>query len=145
MTSSRIVITGVEELLLRQVSPGVLADDGEPSSSAFAPRQVDQGLLSVDRSSLTTAADAYRLFTAPRPGGFGAQSAGVWALAVCEVNGLSGTPLRALEDPLAATSATPADPAHALVDFTPYNTSQQKKKIAQRLKVFALLRGRCHP
>jgi hypothetical protein len=144
MTLSGIEITTAEELLLRQVSPGVLDEDGEPSSSAFAPRPVDRGLLSVDRNSLTTAAAAYILFTTPRILGFGAQSAGVWALSVCEVNGLQGAPLRAIEDPLVATPTAPADPAHALVDFTPYKPTQQKK-IGQRLKILALARGRCHP
>ncbi len=144
MGAPRVEITNKDELLLRQVSPRVLTSEAEPSSSAFMPREVDGGLLSVDRGSKTSPEAAFALFTTPRPNGFGADSAGVWAVSVAELHQPMTAALRALEDPLGATIEAPANPAHALIDFTPYNKSQQKK-IAQRLKALALVRGRMHP
>ena len=48
------------ELLLRQIFPDWLKDEGVPSSQSFQPwRTIDDGCLSVDRGSLTTATKAF--------------------------------------------------------------------------------------
>ncbi|MFO0652992.1 MAG: hypothetical protein U0326_42635 [Polyangiales bacterium] len=68
----------------------------------------------------------------------------MWAVSVAELRAPMTAALRALEDPLDVTSDAPANPAHALIDFTPFSKSQQKK-IARRLKALALIRGQLHP
>jgi hypothetical protein len=113
-----------DEVLLRQVNP-LHMEDGEPSSQAFWPhRDIDEGQLSVDRSTLTTAANAHALFTTAKPNGFGGASEGTWGLTVgeCTTEGLSSR-----EDPVAATAATPANPAHAVVDFAAHTKSKRPR------------------
>lgn len=134
-------IPSSDEVLIRQVNPAWL-DDGEPSSQSFYPwRDIDEDCMSVDRGSLTTAADAFVLFTSPRPQGFEQPSAGAWGLTVAEIeaDGVS-----AWEDPVAATAETPANAAHAVVEFAPL-TKKQQKSIGRKLKAKAIARGRLHP
>ena len=133
---------GPDELLLRQVTPSCLTDEGEPSSQAFFPwRDIDEGCLSVDQHKLTTASESFVLFTTPRPTGFGLDSEGVWGLSLAEIHAQA---LTARQDALDATKETPANPAHAVVEF---GTEQKKKwrSIGRTLKVRALQRGRLHP
>lgn len=139
---NRLELTAKDEVLFRQVYPNWLEEEGRPSSQAFHPwRPVDQGYLSVDRGSLTTPEAAYTLFTDEKPHGFGADSAGVWGLSVGEVTTSGVSPW---EDPVPATQTTPANPAHALLDF---NTMEPKtwKKTGRLLKVKAWERGRLYP
>lgn len=134
-------IPGSDEILIRQVNPAWL-DDGEPSSQSFYPwRDIDEDCMSVDRGSLTSPAAAFQLFTAARPDGFGQPSAGAWGLAVSEVDVVG---LSAWNDPVAATSDTPANPAHALVEFAPF-TKKQQRTLGRKLKLLAITRGRLHP
>lgn len=97
--------------------------------------------MSVDRSTLTTPADAFLLFTSPRPQGFGQASAGCWGLTVTEVEAEG---LSAWDDPVAATADTPANGAHAVVEFAPL-TKKQQKSIGRKLKAKAIARRRLHP
>jgi hypothetical protein len=115
------------EVLFRQVHPSFIYGD-EPSSQPFQPTPKDDDRLSVDRSSLTTAADAYFLYTST-----GRESAAVY-----------GLELPCISDPLEATEREPANPAHAYADYSAHGVSQQKNK-AKRLKQKALARGRLHP
>jgi hypothetical protein len=132
----------LEELLLRQVYPAWLEEDGEPSSQAFYPwRDVDDGCLSVDQRSLNAEDVAFSLFTAPRPVGFGQPSAGVWGLLVEEVTTAGVT---AWADPVMATESTPPNLAHALVEFAEKPRSKWKS-IGRMLKLRARARGRLHP
>lgn len=129
------------EVLLRQVNPSWL-DGDEPSSQSFYPwRDLDEECLSVDRGSLTSAADAHRLFTAPSPTGFGMASMGVWGVSVEEVEDAG---LSSWDDKLSAIPPKPANPAHALIEFAPLSKKQQKA-LGRRLKVLAIARGRLHP
>jgi hypothetical protein len=125
-----------EELLFRQVHPAFVRD-GRPSSQAFRPTPKDEGKLSVARGSLTTAAAAYELYTA----GMGLRSAGSWALSVAECREQT---LQVLPDPLISPPEKIADPAHAVIDFTPYSKSQREAK-GTRLARKAIERGRLHP
>src|SRR3569623_1588863 len=130
-----------DDLLHRQV-PHEWTEAGEPSSQAFWPwRTIVACCLSVDRNSRTTAEAAFNLFTAAKPSGFGMSSCGVWALSCDEIKGES---LTAWEDPAVATNDTPANPAHAVIDFTAHDAKTQKK-IARKLKALAIRRGCLHP
>ncbi|HXI99289.1 MAG TPA: hypothetical protein VNG73_10120, partial [Gemmatimonadaceae bacterium] len=87
-----------DELFYRQVTKDWL-EDGVPTSQAFHPwREIDAGCLSVDRHSRTTPAGAFKLFTDPKPTGFGGSSHGVWSLSREEIEGCM---LSAWEDLLA--------------------------------------------
>ena len=122
------------ELLFRQVHPN-LFDGDEPASSAFVPNESDRGLLSVDRSSLTTAQKSYELYV-----GNGMLSAGVYGVTVGEfgAHGLSCRP-----DPLDAEEGRKPNPAHALVDYNALGTNQ-RRKVGKRLKATAVSRGVLH-
>jgi hypothetical protein len=134
-------VTDANEELFRHVGPDWLVEDGEPSSQAFLPfRDVDDGCLSVDRSSVTTAAASFALFTGAQPAGFGRPASSVWAVTVGEAAALA---LSTWEDPTAATGTTPPNPAHGVVEFGPKNNSWRKN--ARALKVLAIARGQRHP
>lgn len=131
-----------EELLFRQIYPNWLVEDGLPSSQAFYPwRTVDDGCLSTDRSSLTSAENSYLLATSSPPSGFGLNSVSVWGLSVDDVtaNGLS-----AWSDPVAETAEKPANPAHALIEFGDIPPNKWKH-LARLLKARAIKRGCLHP
>lgn len=135
-------LTVLEEVLFRQVDPGWLVEDGEPSSQAFYPwRIVDEGCLSADRSSVTSAERSYQLATSPPPDGFGLASCGVWGLSVEDI---AASQLTAWADPVQKTDSKPANPAHALVEFG--DTPEKKwKNVGRALKVRAIKRGRLFP
>jgi hypothetical protein len=122
------------EILFRQVHPN-LFDGGEPASSAFVPNASDDGHLSVDRSSLTTAQESYELYV-----GSGRLSGGVYGITVGEfgAHGLNCRP-----DPLKAEDGRKPNPAHALVDYNGLGTNQ-RKNVGKRLKATAASRGLLH-
>ena len=124
-----------DEVLLRQIHPTFLVD-GHLASSPFVPSPKDQNQLSVDRSSMTSAAASYDLYR-----GNGHQSIAVYGVTVGEfgVEGLACHP-----DPLSATDTQRANPGHAFADYSAVG-SNQGKKIAKRLRNVAVKRGRLHP
>ena len=124
-----------EEVLLRQIHPNFY-DNSYPGSGQFAPTAKDDNKLSVDRSSLITAAASHALFT-----GNGFASAAVSGVSVAEF-GAEDLPCH--PDPLTAEGTRAANPAHAYADFSAFSTSQSKK-IAKRLRNDAVKRGRLHP
>ncbi len=117
-------------LLLRQVHPNWVKDDGTVASIAFWPFPKDQGFLSVDDGDgVTAAASWHRYVSQP-----GCLSAGVWAFTVEEAAKLS----------LPANSeSTAGNPQHVLVDFTAFAEKQQKAK-AKLLSISANERGCLH-
>ncbi|MBG0794197.1 hypothetical protein IYY11_12565 [Methylocystis sp. H62] len=128
-------LTDEEELLFRQVHPDLL--DGDiPASSNFKPKPSDENMLSVDRSSLATAEEAFDLYISN-----GRKSIAVYALSVGE---FTGEKINCVEDPVEASEKMKANPAHAVADFSTHNVSQQGK-IAKRLKQKAVARGKQHP
>ena len=129
------------ELLFRQVRPTWFDDEGHPSSQNFRPGPLDDGCLSTDRDSTTTAHAAYNLFSAAKPAGFGGQSDGVWAVSLAEVHIVG---LTAWEAPLAPEDGEPANPHHVAVEFGDLK-NKPLKRAGDRLKVFAYTRGRLHP
>lgn len=130
------------EILFRQIHPHWLAEEGEPSSQAFFPwREIDEGCLSVDRSSLTSAECSHHLATVSPPDGFGLTSVGVWGFAVDEVVALG---ISAWSDPVDRSDDKPANPAHSLVEFSD-TPKKQWRKVGRELKLKALVRGRLYP
>lgn len=123
------------EVLFRQVHPSFIQND-QPSSQPFAPTLKDNNKLSVDRSSLTTAAASHALHT-----GAGHASAAVYGVSVAEFRAEA---LPCISDPLKAADGEPANPAHAYADYSGHGISQQKLK-AKRLKLKASTRGRLYP
>jgi hypothetical protein len=123
------------EVLFRQIHP-TFYQNGEPSSQPFLPTSKDQNKLSVDRSALTTAADAYELFKMN-----GNTSVAVYGISVGEF-GVEA--LECTSDPLGATKDQQANLAHAIADYSLHGGSKQKN-IAKRLKIKALARGCLHP
>jgi len=115
-----------DELLWRQVNPHFV-HGGRVSSQVFKPTPKDEGLLSVARSSRTTAEDAFHHHVKI----LGFVSAGVLAVSVGECLGES---LTSYEQPL------PDNPAHAVVDFRVLSDKDRERK-AKRLAAAARSRG----
>lgn len=128
-------LVDADEVLFRQIHPTFL-HNGEPASDRFKPYPNDHGLMSVDRSALTSAAASHALYVST-----GLQSAAVFGVSVGELDA-EGVPCQ--EDPLPATSTTPANPAHALADYNAHDDKKQKN-ISKRLKRKAVARGQLHP
>jgi hypothetical protein len=128
-------LTNNEELLYGQIHPNLL-DGDVPASTNFCPKASDNSELSLDRSSITSAAAAFELFNSN-----GYSSAAVYALTVSEF-GEEQIPCR--EDGIVATATTKANPAHAIADYSSH-TNNQQKKTAKRLKRKAVARGKLHP
>lgn len=128
-------LTDKKELLFRQVHPDLM-DGDVPASSNFKPKKSDNDKLSVDRSSLTTAAKAFELYTSN-----GLKSVAVYALSVGEFETEN---ISCFEDPVLGSAIAKANPAHSVADFSPHSNSQ-RDKIAKRLRQKAVARGRLHP
>ncbi|WP_141100944.1 hypothetical protein [Roseateles aquatilis] len=120
-----------DEVLFRQIHPDSL-QSGEPGSDRFRPSEADCDMMSVDRSSLTTAAAAHRLYTT-----VGKRSAAVFGLSVSE---FAAQAIPCMADPVMNDPQLPDNPAHALADFSAHDMKQQKV-VAKKLKRYALSRG----
>lgn len=127
-------LSEAEGVLYRQVHPELVDEAGKPSSSVFRPTPNDENKLSVDRSKITTAKDAFELFLSR-----GRSSSAVYGVTVEE---FGSEELGCVADPIDCEEF--ANPAHALVDYSSFGGAQQRKK-AQRIKVVALARGQLHP
>lgn len=118
-----------DEHLFRQVR--AVSEDGTIASTNFWPTPRDKELLSVDRSSLTTAKSAYDLAV-----GRGMETVGSYAVTSSEVTSL-GIGWRG--DPLDDNKA------HSLIDMTQLESKSQVKKMSGKLRDFAQPRGCLHP
>lgn len=125
-----------EEILFRQIHPNYMSEVGEPSSDRFRPSETDLGRLSLDRSSLTSAASSHSLYISS-----GRKSAAVFGVSVAE---FAQESIACLADPQEANPPHPKNAAHALADFTPHE-SKSHKLIAKRLVRLAIARGQIHP
>jgi hypothetical protein len=128
-------LTNQDEVLFRQIHPNCI-HNGQPASDRFKPQPNDAGQMSLDRSSLTSAASSYALYTST-----GNQSGAVYGVTVEE---LGGEAVECREDALTATATAPANPAHALADYTPHE-EKKWKLISKRLTLKARARGRLYP
>lgn len=128
-------LTNADEVLFRQIHPNCIYD-GEPASDRFKPQPNDAGLMSVDRASLSDAATSHALYTST-----GNLSGAVYGVTVGE---FGEEVVECRDDPLQATEDAPANPAHALADYTPHE-EKKWKLISKRLTQKAKARGRLHP
>ncbi|QQR47767.1 hypothetical protein JKA73_17680 [Myxococcus xanthus] len=121
-----------DELLFRQI-PGRSGyiNDGTPTSMAFKPLPKDEGELSVDLGSLTTAEASFNHFTQV----VGGQSSGVWAVTT---NECKSQELDAYHRPKADH---PPNPTHGIVDFRHLGSDNKMKKKAAKLVEAAIKRG----
>lgn len=126
------------ELVFRQVPPGHVKC-GRLTSQAFAPMPKDGRLLSVDRSSLTTAEQAFNAFI-----GRGRSSVGAWAVTVAEC-GSYELPCFWNPHPKLADGAREDNEAHSVIDYRAVVTDSQIKKKATCLGSIAHKRGCQHP
>lgn len=124
-------LTDNGEILYRQIHPSSF-QDGEPGSDRFRPSVLDTNMLSVDRSSITSAANSHALYSSN-----GKKSAAVFGISVGE---FSAELISCAEDPIEMTSVEPANPAHALANYSAHASSKQKL-VAKRLKRLAIERG----
>jgi hypothetical protein len=110
-------------MLLRQVNPNFF-EDGEPMNQAFRPSRADEGQLSVDRGSMTTAEEAFVRHTET----FNLKSVGVWGLLAGEVMDVD---LGTIPDEFDGNHA------HCFVDFRGLSKGQcgAKSKILKRQAV----------
>lgn len=118
-----------ETLLLRQVHPQFLKDD-QLTSQAFFPFPNDNGRLSVYDGDQISAETSFRHYTED----LRLQSRGVWAVSGAES---AGVDLPYVADPQTES------PAHAVIDFGS-RTEKECRKLAKRLREFAVLRGCRH-
>ena len=128
-------LTNPDEVLLRQIHPNCI-HNGEPASDRFKPTPNDAGLMSVDRGSLTDAASSHALYIST-----GNQSGAVYGVTVEE---FGDEVIECRDDPLDSTETAPANPAHALADYT-VHVEKKWKLISKRLTQKAKARGRLHP
>lgn len=115
---------GAEELF-RQVNPNFIHGD-TLTSQVFEATRKDEGLLSVTRSSKTSAKDAFERFLARN-----CRSLGVVAVTVAEC---AQARLTAHDDPLAE------EPAHAVISFVGMSEGDARRARKQ-LVMIAQSRG----
>jgi hypothetical protein len=127
-----MTLSDPDEVLFRQIHPSGLKA-GDPCSSCFMPSRSSNGLLSIDRSSITTVEESHQLFTRS-----GRLSIAVYGLSVAEFQAC-GVPC--FEDPVRDHPTLPDNPAHAHADFSAQG--QMSRRIAAKeLKHLAKKRGR---
>lgn len=131
ITSSEITMS--DTLLFRQAHPSFV-HNSRPSSQVFRPSRNDNGLMSVDNGSKTSAAEAFIHYTEKRR----LKSEGTWALSIAECNAES---LKGYDSPV---TEEPQNPAHAHIDFNDFGNSAIEGK-AKRLRAKAEARGKQHP
>lgn len=138
MSDAAESLTNVSELLHRQVHPQFVQANGL-SSQAFTPFPRDDGKLSVDRNSLSSAQEAYALHIRkvdPKRQ-TNLESAGTWSVTVGECRDLK---LPVLADPV--EGAEP-NPAHCLIDFHQHSHNQ-RKRCGKKLRDKAVERGQTY-
>jgi len=112
--------------LLRQVHPDFIPD-GQLTSQAFMPFPKDEGKLSVYDGEQTSAADSYKHYTEVLRNA----SDSVWGVTCAEV---AEAGLTSVSAPLQSFQS------HSLIDFTAHR-EKSFRKLAKRLKAFAIVRG----
>jgi hypothetical protein len=117
-------------VLLRQIHPKFYPN-GELTSQAFLPFPKDHGKPSVYDSDQISAADAFIHYTTV----LNNQSSSVWGV---DCNEVISAGLTSEANPLLNF------PSHSLINFTG-QPDKEWRKLAKRLKEFALKRGCLHP
>ena len=127
-------LTDQTEVLYRQIHPDFFTD-GAPSSDRFKPYSNDDGLMSTDRSSLTTPKDSHSLYVSQ-----GKLSAAVYGISVQEFGNEN---IDCLSNPIFNTPGQADNHAHALADYRQHDP-RRYGNIAKRLKKLAMARGCLH-
>lgn len=121
-----------DELLMRQVHPNFMLQEGRLWSGAFTPTKMDNGLLSADRESLISPKDAYERYLAAKAL---TQAGGSWGVSINEFKELD---LACYSDPVAGNDA------HVLVDFAAKG-AEKEKGLGKLAYAKANARGRLYP
>jgi hypothetical protein len=124
------VISDEAELLYRQVHPNFYHKK-KPASYVFRPNAADNGHLSVDRSSLTSAKESFERYTQRLT------SAAVYAVSVGE---FASQTINCYSHPI----IDPPNASHALADYS-HLSEIEAKTAALQLRNFADARGCCFP
>lgn len=124
-------INDKKELQFRQVNPTWMHDE-EPSRLAFIPTSKDDGKLSLDRSTKTSASDSYDRYISND-----LKSSGVYGISVGEFES-TPHPIECHESPIST------NPNHSHADFNALTNSQTKIKSLE-LRRHAIARGKIHP
>ncbi len=119
-----------ETILLRQAHPKFVSE-GQVTSQAFVPFPKDDAKLSAYDGDQISAIESHRHYTETLKN----ESDSVWGVTCSEV---AETNLSSLPDPL------PDFSSHVVIDFSGKSNSVCRK-LAKKLKEFALIRGRLHP
>lgn len=127
-------LTDQTEVLYRQIHPEFFSN-GEPSSDRFKPYASDNGLMSTDRSSLTTPKDSHSLYVSQ-----GRLSAAVFGISVQE---FSDENIDCFADPILDTPGKADNLAHALANYSQHDPKRYGN-VAKRLKKLAMARGCLH-
>jgi hypothetical protein len=109
---------------------------GRLSGLAFRAKEKEKYQVSVDRSSLTTAQDAFLLHTKGKK----LASVGTWAVTVSECKETSKT-LRCIPDPRPSSPDEIANPAHCYIDFADFSSNNQRERAGSELARYASDRG----
>jgi hypothetical protein len=125
-------LTESDELLMRQVHPNNMLQEGRLWSGAFTPTKADAGLLSADRDSIISPKDAYERYLRMKSL---AQAGGSWGVSIIEFAAIG---LECYSDPVAGNDA------HALVDFAKKDAGKQKG-LGKLAYSRAAARGRLYP
>ena len=137
--NQRKAIDMMDETMLRRVHPSQVSKDGRPSKTSFYPRPADNGLVSVDRSSVITSSDCYTNYVQAKSLVLG--QGGIWGVTVDEC---ARSNLSCLSDPLDPSEFGGPNPAHALIDMTKLS-AEQVAAAASKLYALAKARGRLAP
>ena len=111
------------ELLLRQVHPNFIVES-RISSQAFLPTAKDDKKLSVNRSSMVSAQEAFDLHTKVKK----LQSIGVWGVTVGEIHAMDSLLIE--YDPI---EAPVQDRSHSLINFSKLSSESRIKATAKQL------------
>ena len=135
----RKIIDTMDETMLRRVHPSQVSKDGRPSKTSFYPRPADNGLVSVDRSSVVTPSGCYENYVRAKALVVG--QGGIWGVTVEEC---ARSTLSCLSDPLDSTEYGGPNSAHALIDMTQLS-EEQIAAAASKLYALAKTRGKLAP
>lgn len=112
-----------DELLLRQVHPNFIREF-RVTSQAFLPTEKDDKKLSVNRSSMISAHEAFDLHTK----GKNLKSIGVWGVTVEEVSMIDSLSIES--DPV---EVPVQDKSHSLINFSKLSSESRIKATAKQL------------
>lgn len=121
-----------DELMMRQVHPNCMQQEGRLWSGTFTPTKADGGYLSADHERLISPKDAYERYLKQKSL---TQGGGTWGVSISEFKAID---LICYSDPLVDNAA------HALVDFA-VKGADKEKGLGKLAYAKASARGRLYP